>query len=136
MPNFPATDFRPRRSTNLLPYAATEATTVLAHANFTGLTLAAYAVRFGLDKRLLYWWRKKLRTAANSAANHRPAAPVSPTALAFVPVGAVRVPTVSAAPSETGVEVAIGALAIRLRSGFCTETLRRAVDALGGSGPC
>jgi len=139
MSKFPDPNFRPRRSSLRAPYSRSEAAQILAHQRASGLTIGAYGRVHSLEVRQLYDWRAKLglsppkpaKTAAQFGEKSLPT-----TALAFVPVVAVSPVSVAAsaaAPTEggaSGVELAIGDVAVHLRRGFCGETLTRALAIL------
>ena len=128
----PTADYHPRRSTRRAPYAPAEARTILLAARASGLTLHAYAKRFGLDSGLLYWWQAKL--AAGCTKSDQPGAK---SALAFVPL-VVTPPAVPAACTDNtgGIELQVAGVTVRLEPGFCDQTLRRALAVVTGGWPC
>jgi transposase-like protein len=109
----------PRRSTRQSPWTAVEAEQALAAAAGAGLTLHSYARQHGLREQVLYNWQKRLAWQA-------PMGPASP-ALAFVTV-------VSAPPCaerrDTGLELAVGDVTVRVAVDFCTVTLARLLPVL------
>lgn len=74
----------------------------------------------------MYWWNSRLR-------NHVDAAPPTVQAMRFVPIVQVRG---AAASADSGIEVQVGSVTLKLRRDFCADTLARAVAALRSASPC
>lgn len=128
--------FRPRRSSLRAPYSWSEAAQILDHQRASGLTVAGYGKLHGLELRQLYDWRAKLGLSPTAAARAA-AVDDKPPLPAFVPiVAALTIEQARASPAvaagASGVELAIGDIAIRLGRGFCSDTLNRAIAVLTG----
>jgi len=113
----------PRKSSRRDHWSEQEAREALSAAARSGLSLAAFARRHGLNDNQLYWWHMRLRKHPD----------VHSGSMSFVPMVAARGPETS---SASGVEVAVGGFTLRLTRGFCEQALVRAVVALRGLPPC
>ncbi len=115
--------FKPRRSSREEPWTRAEAEQALADAGARGMTLYAYARQQGLRNQDLYRWRLRLQrrdSAADGAGGE----------LGFVRVVATE-PTVAttagsaAHEQDSGIELAVGPVTVRVTRSYCDATLRR-----------
>jgi hypothetical protein len=86
------------------------------------LTAREFAAREGIAPSTLAWWKWRL----GSKTERR-----SQVAVVPVEVVPVRAPT-----TETSVEVVLGNVVVRVRSGFDAQTLGRVLDVLEGDDAC
>lgn len=110
------------------PWSKAEAVLVLADAAASGLTLYSFGRKHGLGVTQLYRWRAQL-------AGTQPAADAVP--LAFVPVVAAESePAAKTFAASSGLELAVGAVTVRLTPDFCAATLGRLLPILTESRSC
>ena len=107
-----------RRSSRRAPWTQAEAVHVLADAAASGLTLYSFGRKHGLGVTQLYRWRAQL-------AGTQPVP--APVPLAFVPVVAAEAVAVA---GLGGLELAVGALTVRVAPDFCAATLGRLLPIL------
>ena len=116
----------PRRSTVRHRWTATEADQVLQSARVSGLTLNAFARRYGLCSRQLYWWRDRLRAQPQARAT-APRATAEPPLFIRIVGSSPAAPTSAGAAAGAGVSIHIGGFCVELQPGFCDHTLARAL---------
>lgn len=121
-------DFKPRRCSREDPWTQAEAEQVLADAGARGMTLYAYARQHGLRDQVLYRWRLRLQ---------RPAGAVNGAGgeLGFVRVvatdpAAATTASCAALEPDSGIELAVGPVTVRVTRSYCDATLRRLLPAV------
>lgn len=105
---------------------------VLRQWERSGTTLREFAARVGIPLSTLMWWRWRLSKAQRSRCKGKRAArPVSTKQTELVPLRVVQLVTApGAAGAETAVELVAAGAAVRVRSGFDTDTLERVLMVL------
>ncbi|MBE7478366.1 MAG: hypothetical protein HS104_00010 [Polyangiaceae bacterium] len=98
----------------------------------SGAKLPEFAVRVGVPLSTLMWWRWRLSKAQRSRSKGKRAArPVSKKKTGLVPVRVVQlVPAAGVASAESAIEIVTAAAAVRVRSGFDSDTLERVLVVL------
>lgn len=87
------------------------------------LSAREFATREGVAPSTLAWWKWRLGTRTDRSAQ-----------IAVVPVEVV--PVRAPRTAETPVEVVLGDVVVRVRTGFDAETLGRVLDVLEGDDAC
>lgn len=121
-------DFKPRRSSREEPWTRAEAEQALADAGARGVTLYAYARQYGLRNQDLYRWRSRLQrrdSTADGAGGELGFVRV----VATEPAAATR-SGCSAQQQDSGIEMAVGPVTVRLTRSYCDATLRRLLPAV------
>jgi len=130
-----------RRSTRRSRWTQAEAEAALADAAACGLSLFEYARQQGLADSTLYGWRLRLeRRARREAGRSTALAGGSATrSLAFVPVVVADEPVTRDVVVQgdlqaggSGIEVAVGAVTVRVSRQFCATTLGRVLPVVLG----
>lgn len=112
--------------------SAAEWASVLRQWERSGEKLPEFAARVGIPLSTLMWWRWRLSKAQRSRRKGKRAArPVSKKKGELVPVRVVQLVSATGVGSaESAIEIVTAGAAVRVRSGFDSDTLERVLVVL------
>lgn len=96
----------------------------------SGLPAKEFSQRTGVTASTLSWW--KWRLGSGALGDRRLEPPGAQNLVEIVPLGA----SGTSGTTETAVEIVLGDVVVRVRSGFDARTLGRVLDVLEGEDAC